>query len=288
LRKRLGDKLSGILPSEELNKFYSSFDIVGNIAIIKIPCFNIAGAKIVAKQIMVVHRNIKTVLTPITRISGDFRIREFKLLAGENKMITNHKESGCTFKVDIEKCYFSPRLSHEHSRIVKLVKSGEIVVNMFAGIGCFSILIAKKVSQTKVFSIDINPVAVQYMTENIRINRLYGKVIPLLGDSKEIVQADLQGKAERVLMPLPEKSLEYLPYALSTLKKQGGWIHFYSFQHAVGNENPIEKAKQAVAERLDALNVSYDFTFSHVVRSTGPNWYQTVIDIAVGSVLNKF
>ena len=124
------------------------------------------------------------------------------------------------------------------SRIARLVKSGETVVNMFSGVGCFSIIIAKTVTQTKVFSIDVNPIAVQYMEENVRINRVYGKVIPLLGDSKDIINAKLQGKADRVLMPLPEKALEYLPYAVSALKKRGGWIHYYDFQHAVGTRRP--------------------------------------------------
>ncbi len=91
------------------------------------------------------------------------------------------------------------------------------------------------------------------MKENIRINRVFGKVIPLLGDSKEIINANLQGKADRVLMPLPEKALEYLPYAIFALKKQGGWIHYYDFQHAIGNEDPIEKTKLKVAEKLDSL-----------------------------------
>ena len=85
---------------------------------------------------------------------------------------------------------------------------------MFAGVGCFSILIAKKAVDAKVYSIDINPVAYECMQENVRINRVFNRVFPLLGDSKEIVLSQLQGVADRVLMPLPELALEYLPYAL--------------------------------------------------------------------------
>jgi tRNA (guanine37-N1)-methyltransferase len=159
---------------------------------------------------------------------------------------------------------------------------------MFAGVGCFSIIIAKTVDQSKVFSIDVNPIAAQFMKENIRLNRVLGKVVPLLGDSKEIIEADLQHKADRVLMPLPEKALEYLSYALCSLKKQGGCIHYYDFQHAVGNESPDEKTRLKVAEKLDSLGVDYTFGFSRIVRRTGPNWYQTVLDISVGSLPNKF
>jgi tRNA (guanine37-N1)-methyltransferase len=286
LRKRLRDKLSATLPLEELGKVYNSFDVIGDIAIIKINAFQ--NAEAVAKQIMGSQRKIKTVLTPATRITGDFRVRELKYLAGENKTITYHKESGCTFKVDVEKCFFSPRLSYEHLRIAKLVRSGETVVNMFAGVGCFSIVIAKTASQTKVYSIDVNPVAIQCMEENIRINYVGGSVFPMFGDAKIIINSKLQGVADRVLMPLPEIALEYLPYALSALKPTGGWIHYYDFQHAPGKENPTEKTKLKVAEELKCLGVNYEFVNSRVMRPTGPNWYQTVLDIKVDELPNKF
>ncbi|MGD0071219.1 MAG: class I SAM-dependent methyltransferase family protein [Candidatus Bathyarchaeia archaeon] len=281
MSKRLREKLSTILTSQELDRIYNSFDIIGDIAIIKMPNANPVNAETVANHIMAVHRNVKTVFAQTSPILGDFRVRELRLLAGEDKTSTKYRESGCVFAVDVEKCYFSPRLSHERLRVAGMVKPGETLVNMFAGVGCFSIIIAKTVGQTKVFSIDVNPTAVKYMEENVRINRAYGKVIPLLGDSKEIINAQLQGKVDRVLMPLPEKALEYLPYAVSALKKHGGWIHYYDFQHATRNENPVEKTKLKVAEKLDSLGLGYIFAFSRVVRSTGPNWYQTALDMQV-------
>jgi tRNA (guanine37-N1)-methyltransferase len=274
------------LPSEELDKVYSSFDVIGDIAIIKINALQ--NAEAIANQIMACQKNIKTVLTPTTSIMGDFRVRGLKYLAGEIKTVTCHKESGCSFKVDVEKCYFSPRLSFEHSRIAKLVESGETVVNMFAGIGCFSIFIAKTASQTRVYSIDVNPTAIQCMEENVRINEVEEYVFPMLGDAKDIINSKLQGVADRVLMPLPEIALEYLPHALSALKQAGGWIHYYDFQHAQGKENPAEKTKLKVSEKLDCLGVNYMFANSRVMRPTGPNWYQTVVDIKVEALPNMF
>jgi tRNA (guanine37-N1)-methyltransferase len=286
LRKLLRDKLSVALPSEELDKVYSSFDVIGDIAIIKINALQ--NAEAIANQIMACQKNIKTVLTPTTSIMGDFRVRGLKYLAGEIKTVTCHKESGCSFKVDVEKCYFSPRLSFEHSRIAKLVESGETVVNMFAGVGCFSIFIAKTASQTRVYSIDVNPAAIQCMEENDKINEVEESVFPMLGDAKDIINSKLQGLADRVLMPLPEIALEYLPHALSALKQTGGWIHYYDFQHARGKENPAEKTKLKVAEKLDCLGVNYVFANSRVMRPTGPNWYQTVVDIKVEALPNMF
>jgi tRNA (guanine37-N1)-methyltransferase len=288
LRKRLRDRLSETLPVDTLNSVYNSFDIIGDIAIIKIPPSNEVTAEMVAKKIMAVHRNIKTVLTPITRITGDFRVRELSLLAGEDKTNTIHKESGCIFMVDVEKTYFSPRLSYEHQRIASLVRSSETVVNMFAGVGCFSIIIAKTVSPVKVFSIDVNPTAVDCMEKNVKINKVQDSVFPILGDSKDVISAQLGGLADRVLMPLPEKALEYLSYALSALKPSGGMIHYYDFQHAPGKENPIAKTKLIVTKKLDNLGASYVIPNSRVMRPTGPNWYQIVLDIQVGSLPNRF
>ena len=288
MRRRFKEKLSFNVAPEELKHFYNSFDIIGDIVILKVANDNVADAEAVAKQIMAIHRSVKTVFVQTSPISGDFRVRELKLAAGEDKTTTKYKESSCVFAVDVEKCYFSPRLSHERARIAGLIKSGEIVVNMFAGVGCFSVIIAKTVPQTKVFSIDVNPAAFTCMIENVKINRVYGKVSPLLGDSKEVIKAHLQGQADRILMPLPEKALEYLPYAVLALKPSGGWIHFYDFQHAEGNENPVDKTKQSVAQKLGSLGVGYSFVFSRIVRSTGPNWYQTVVDLQVNKLPSNF
>ena len=277
MRKRLRDKLSAALPLEELGKVYNSFDVIGDIAIIKIN--TLQNAETIAKQIMATQKNIKTVLTPTTSIMGDFRVRELKHLAGENKTITTHKEWGCTFKVDVEKCYFSPRLSHEHFRIAKLVQSDETVVNMFAGVGCFSIVIAKVVKSARVFSIDVNPAAVNLMRENIRLNRVYRRVIPLLGDAKEIVQRQLKGEADRVLMPLPEKAWGYLPVAVSALKPSGGWIHVHVFVHATKTESPTEKVQMKVAKALASLSIDFEIPIVRIVRRTGPNWFQLVADV---------
>jgi tRNA (guanine37-N1)-methyltransferase len=277
----LRKNLSSILSSGDSGKTYISYDIVGNIAIIRLSSASPENAQNAAKTIMNVHKNVKTVLVQASPVAGGFRLRRLTHVAGEKKTSTVHKEYGCLFSVDVEKCYFSPRLSHERMRIAGMVKPNETVVNMFAGVGCFSIVIAKQVSATKVFSIDVNPAAIQFMQENIRLNRVYDKVMPLLGDSKAIINSQLQRVADRVLMPLPEKALEYLPYAVSALKPSGGWIHYYDFEHAAKNESPTDKVKLKVADKLDALGVDFEVHFVHVVRSTGPNWYQLAADIHV-------
>jgi tRNA (guanine37-N1)-methyltransferase len=253
LKRRLRTILSETLPPKETICVYNSYDIVGDIAIIRLADASKKYGQIIAEAIMTVHKNIKTVLAQTSPIRGDFRLRKLGFAAGENKTVTVHKEIGCSFTVDVEKCYFSPRLFYERRRIAEQVGNGEVVVNMFAGVGCFSIVIAKHSNVRKIHSIDVNYAAIQHMQENVRMNRVYGKVIPVRGNAKEVIEKRLCHMADRVLMPLPEKAFKYLPSAVLALKKAGGWVHYYVFVHAEKNENPVEEVKLKVTEKLQSL-----------------------------------
>jgi len=283
LKKRLRELLSEILPPEDLVFVYGSYDIIGNIAIIRLPEKARRHCAAIAEAVMNIHKNVKTVLAQVGAVQGDFRLRTLEHLAGEDRTNTVHRESGCLFSVDVEKCYFSPRLHNERMRIAKQVRSEEVVVNMFAGVGCFSILIAKHSDVAKVYSMDINPVAFQRMSENVRVNGVYGRVIPILGDAKEVIEKRLCHMADRVLMPLPEKASEYLPHAMLALKKHGGMIHYYDFEHAMKNENPVQKVTLKVVAKLESFDIGFNIVLGRIVRSTGPNWYQVALDIILGS-----
>ena len=266
----------------------ASYDIVGDIAIIRLSSASCKKVQDVAKALIAIHKNVKTVLAQVSPIAGNLRLRGLMHVAGENRTTTVHRESGCSFSVDVKKCYFFPRLSNERLRLASLVKPRETVVNMFAGVGCFSIIIAKYVSTARVFSVDVNPAAIQFMKENVRLNRVYGQVIPLLGDSKTIVESQLRDAADRVLMPLPEKALDYLPTAVSALKPTGGWIHYYDFKHTAKGEDPIEKTRLRVAPKLAELCITYEVPFSRIVRTIGSNWHQVILDIHVTRLRTKF
>ncbi|HXX88071.1 MAG TPA: class I SAM-dependent methyltransferase family protein [Candidatus Acidoferrum sp.] len=281
MTRDLRSQLSGVISPEEIKQIYNSYDIVGDIAIIRATEVSTKYCGDIAKAIMNFHHNVKTVLVQTSPIRQGFRTRELRHVAGESKTVTTHVESGCKFSVDVSNCYFSPRLSCERMRVAKQVTAGETVVNMFAGVGCFSLLIAKYSNASRVFSIDINPVALEHMQKNIRVNRAYRRVIPLFGDAKDVIEARLLHVAERVLMPLPGKAFEYLSYALLALSEQRGWIHYYDFEHAKKTEDAVEKVRMKVVKKLADLNVAFEIPFGHVVRSTGPNWSQVVLDIFV-------
>jgi tRNA (guanine37-N1)-methyltransferase len=281
LRKRVGSALPETLTLQGAANVCNSYDIIGDIAIVRFSSAHREGERI-AQTIMSIHKNLKTVLAQTGAVCGDFRLRQLEHLAGERKTITRQRESGCLFSVDVEKCFFSPRLSYERMRVARQVGRDEVVVNMFAGVGCFSILIAKHSDAERVYSIDVNPIAVNRMQENVRINRVYGEVVPMLGDAKEVIEARLLHVADRVIMPLPEKAFEYLPCALLALKKTGGWIHYYAFEYARKNLDAVEKVRRKVSERLQSPAVNFQVPFSRVVRSTGPHWWQVVSDLKIG------
>ena len=279
LRGNIIDYLSGKIPLEHLRQIYRSYDIIGDIAVVRIPEEAEQYSKLIAEAIMHIHKHVKSVWHQVSPVSGDFRLRKLELIAGERKTETLYKEYGCTFKVDIEKCYFSPRLSYERMRIAKLVQPNEIVINMFAGVGCYSILIAKHSEVRKIYSIDINPHALHYMRENVKLNKVEGRVVPILGDAKKVIEESLSEVADRVLMPLPEKAYEFLESAFQALKPEGGWIHYYSFEHAAKSEDPLKKAKEKISEKLRNQRFDCEISFGRIVRGTGPNWYQVALDI---------
>jgi len=277
LRVLLADKIE----PWELKLIYKSYDIVGDIAIIRVPEPLKERSKIIAKAVMQTHKRVKAVWRQANAVSGDFRLRGLEFVLGERKIETFHREHGCIFKVDLKKCYFSPRLSYERMRIARQVQPDEVVLNMFAGVGCYSIVIAKHSEAEKIFSIDINPVAIQYMQENIKLNKVEEKVVPVQEDAKKVIEERLQHVADRVLMPLPEKAYEYLDYALLALKQTGGWVHYYDFEHAKKCEKAVKKIWSKVSKKLQSLGVNFEVTFGRIVRKTGPNWYQVVLDIQV-------
>jgi tRNA (guanine37-N1)-methyltransferase len=282
LKTNLKTVLASKLEPKQLKRIYKSFDIVGDIAIVRVPDSQRHQSTIIAEAIMSVHREVRAVWRQSSSVSGDFRLRSLEFVLGEKRTETLYREQGCVYRTDLREAYFSPRLSYERMRIAGLIKKGEAVVNMFAGVGCYSIAIAKHSEPLKVYSVDINPSAFKYLLENIRLNRAETLVVPLQGDAKTVIETELQNVADRVLMPLPEKAYEYLDVALLALKPAGGWIHHYSFEHADKNEDPIKKAESKLSEKLSALCGEFRVEFGRIVRTIGPRWYQIVLDVHVG------
>jgi len=269
----LKEAVAGILSEKEIEDLFGAFDQVGDIIILKIPDSLVPKKKTIGKVLLEKVKTAKSVFYQSSPVSGDFRTRKLELLAGEDKTETEYKEHGCRFKVDVEKAFFSPRLSTERDRIANLIKDGETVINMFGGVGMFSIIAAKK-KKCVVYNIDINPSATKLCEQNIKLNKLVGKVESLTGDAAKIIEGQLSGKGDRVLMLLPEKSDEFLDAAIKAAKKNG-IIHYYCHIHS---DKKNEVGRIAKEHFLDVMKIKTEVLGSKIVRPVGPRFYQAVVD----------
>ncbi len=271
LQNQLSPDLLAILPQ--------AFDIVGDIVIIEVPQQLKAHEKLIGEAILQIHRNIKTVLGKAGDISGVYRVRDYTFIAGEHRTQTVHREFGCTYHVDVAKAYFSPRLSHEHERVASLVRSGEVVADLFAGVGPFSVLIGKRCPAARVYAVDLNPDAVELLKVNVRVNRVDNRVFPICADAREIAAGKLKGAADRVIMNLPETAIDFVDATCNAIKPQGGIAHFYGF---VRSPDSIENLKQRFSEAVEKNGRKVEaFLCARSIRETAPFESQIVLDAKI-------
>ena len=272
----LKKSLEGVLSPEESKELICAFDQIGDIIIVRIPDSLLPRKKIIGETLLKQVKIARSVFHQASAVDGDFRTRNLEILAGEDSTETEYKEFGCRFTVDVENAFFSPRLSTERERIANLVQDGEIVTNMFAGIGMFSVMAAKRKKCT-VYSLDINPVASSLCEKNIRQNKLRGDVISINGDASKIVKERLQDKSDRTLMLLPERSDEFLESAVNATRN-GGMIHYYSHVHA---DKKSDAKRLSEEHYLQVAPVHSKVLGSRIVRAVGPRYYQTVVDVKI-------
>ena len=278
-RKTLVQVLENRLPPHLLASLPRALDTVGDIAIIEIPPELKVHESLIGESILTVHKNVRTVLAKAGAVSGTYRLREFEVIAGENKTVTIHKEYGCQYHVDVAKVYFSPRLSQEHKRVASLVKKSETIVDLFAGVGPFSVLFAKNNAGAKVYAVDINPEAIEFLERNIRLNRVENRVIPIQGDARQAVEERLLGVADRVIMNLPEKALEFVDAACKAIKPAGGMIHYYTF---IRLPDSLENVQLRFSEAVEKTGRKVDaFLFAKTIRETAPYEGQVVLDAKI-------
>lgn len=219
------------IPDELRPHLPASYDTVGSVAIVKMSEEVMDYAEHIGRAIMAVQKSIRTVCVDFG-IEDRIRRRNIRVVAGDKNTETVHKEYGLTLKLDVSKVFFSPRLASEREIVAKAVRPGEVVVDMFAGIGPYSLMIAKMSSPKAVYAIDVNPDAISYMNENIALNKA-DAVKPVLGDAREVL-GSLE-LADRIVMNLPHEASKYIDVAIDHLRP-GGVIHYYDIleEPAVG------------------------------------------------------
>lgn len=245
--RSLEESLEGKLTDEELESLVTSFNILGSIAVLEVPDELQKREEEIGEAIMEVHPSVSTVCKRKGKTSGKFRIRPVEVIAGEEKTETTHLEHGVKMKLNLNKTYFNPRLSHEREVIADKVTLGERIGYFFAGVGPFALVIASKNPEAKVNAFELNKGAYRYLEENIKLNKFTDRIEAVHKDVKEVEGYDF----DRIIMPLPLTSEEYLESAVRNASK-GSVIHYYS----IGKEPEyFEKPLEELRERIDRFKV---------------------------------
>jgi len=265
------------IPEKLRSELPSSYDVVGDIALIKLSDNLLAYKKEIANAFLEAYKHIKTVCL-VSPVSGELRTRDVEIIGGEKHTETVHKEYGLRFVVDVQKTYFSLRLANERKRIASLVRDNETVVDMFTGVAPFPIMIAKYANPEIIYAFDKNKHAIEFAKENIKINRVLDKVELIHTDALNIPNflREKSVKADRVIMNLPFSVFDFYPEALQILDKKG-IIHYYE----ILTEEKLEK-------RVDNLKkVSEENKFKLIetrikrIKSYSPREFYIGIDITV-------
>lgn len=274
IKELLSEELKDKLSKKELLLLPSSYQKIGDIVILNLKKELWKHDKSISKIVLEKIPNTKSVFRRTGFIETEFRSPQIKLIAGDNKTVTTHKEHGIAYKLDMKNVMFSKGNLNERKRVIKQIKKGETVVDMFAGIGYFCLGIAKFSKTNKVYAIEINPKSYEYLLENIRLNEVESKVVPILGDC--VTKIPKLGKiADRVIMGLLPSCKEYLKDAMKVVKSDG-IIHYHGI--AKKEDEKLFEDVETVA-RLEGCEAK--LIKKTKVKSYAPRVYHFVLDCKI-------
>lgn len=218
----------------------ASYDILGNIAVIKQQGKSKEQKLKQAKELLK-RPGLRTVLEKIGNVKGRLRTINVKHVAGERNLVAKHRENDCVFKFNVKTCYFSGRLSNERKEIAGGIKKKDRVLVMFAGVGVYPIVIYKFVKPEKIVGVEIGKECCKYFKENLKLNKMAGKIEIVQGDVKKKVSG--LGKFDVVVMPRPNLKETFLEQGFLVSKK-GTRIYYYGFGREDDKKNMIEQIKK--------------------------------------------
>ncbi len=267
-QKSLKELLRNKLKKKQLKLIPKSFDIVGDIIIFSdFPKELQKQEKLIASSLLKLHKNIKVVAKKISKYSGRYRLAKIKIIAGEKRKTTLHKENNVSVKLNVETCYFSPRLSTERLRIAKLVRPKESVLVMFSGVSIYPLVISKNSKAKEIYAVEMNPKAHKFAEENTKLTN-----IRIFKGNVRSVLPKIKKKFDRIVMPHPISAYSYLDIAVKKIKKNG-IIHLYDFS----KEKDIDKVIKKIEKRVK------NFKVLKIVRcgQASPRKYRLCIDLKI-------
>lgn len=272
--QQITEELSCMLSDRQVSLLPKKWEKVGNVLILRLADKLVPYERKIA-EVYATVLSCKSVLKDIGGIGGEFRKPKVSLIYGDENTVTIHKENGVIFKLDPSEIMFSSGNMSERKRMGELVSPDERIVDLFAGIGYFSLPIAVHGNPKKVYSCELNPVAYKFLKENISLNNVSDIVIPLLGNNAEVAPYDI---VNRVIMGFFGETHRFLPLAFKCLHNQVGIIHFHDkFPDRIVPKVPFSYIQKVAEDFYRSV------TLQHVqkVKSFAPGISHYVLDVKV-------
>lgn len=270
--RSLKESLEVFLSEAELACVPAGWQVLGNIIIVFIPEALEYKKIMIAEALLSMYPRCRTVVRDFG-IEGQFRQPKRELLIG-TETETIHKEHGCFFKQDVTKVMYSKGNLEERKRMSRVGK-GEVIVDMFAGIGYFSIPMAVHSRPKKITGIEINPGSFAYLKENIRLNKVEDIFVPICGDCSKVTP---EGTADRVLMGYVGTTHHYLEPAIKALKKSGGILHYHeTVPERLTRNRPQERIRKAAC----TLGKKVEILETHRIKKYSPGVLHVVVDARI-------
>ncbi len=268
----LRESMKGSIKEHELEMIPSGWQILGNIIVVTIdPSVEHLKSRI-ADELLRMHPYCDTVVRDLG-IKGQFRLPEREILIGDNTE-TIKKENGCLFKLDVTKVMFSKGNLHEKA-LMSLIGEHETIVDMFAGIGYFTIPIAVHADPSKIIAIEINPLSFEYLRENITLNNVEDIVEAVNGNCAQVTP---EGIADRVIMGYVNTTHEYLDHGIAAIKKSGGIIHYHeTTPESLVCSRPVARIRKAV----EKAGRSMEILECRKIKKYSPGVWHVVVDARI-------
>ena len=267
-------KLSREIPAELLEYLPDKWEKIGTVVTIKLPNELKKYHQVIGKIYAEVLSCTST-LNDVGSISGIYREPTVEVIYGSSKTETIHMENGIRFKLDPQRIMFSSGNMGERLRMATISNNNETVVDLFSGIGYFSLPMAVYSKPKRIMACEINPLAYRYLCSNVVLNNVSDIVEPLLGDNRLQAPRDC---ADRVVLGYLNEPQNFLPVAFDCLRNKSGILHYHELVPLeLIPEQPlahIEKAAVSLHRSVELLNVQ-------VIKSYAPGIIHVVLDARI-------
>jgi tRNA wybutosine-synthesizing protein 2 len=264
--------LSSVLTSEMVNCLPDKWEKIGTVVTMRLP-EELGQYKQIIGKAYAEALGCTTTLNDVGGISGVYRNPVVEVIFGSSMTETIHSENGIRFKIDPQKVMFSSGNMTERRRMATIAHTNETVVDLFAGIGYFSLPMAVYSKPKKIVACEINPVAFTYLRANVVLNHVSHIIEPVLGDNRIIAPKDC---ADRVILGYLKDPQNFLQVAFECLRNYEGVLHYHELV-------PVELIPEQPLSHIETVakqfHRSVELLKVNRIKSYAPRIHHVVLDV---------